>query len=84
MNTEKEMKLLYKKLDSLFKMDTNQVALMTYGNFEKYIRPQNITIVDFNIEFDCMVQQLSEHQIKLSDAVLAYTALKNTNLEEDK
>ena len=36
---EEEMKLLYEKLDSQFKIDTNQVAFMVYGNFEKYIRP---------------------------------------------
>lgn len=49
----------------------------------KMYRPQNIIITDFIIEFDDMVQQLSECDIKLLNAVLAYRALKSTNLGED-
>lgn len=44
---------------------------MAYKNFEKYTRPQNTTIANFNIEFDCKVQQVGEHEINLPDAVLA-------------
>lgn len=45
---------------------------------------ENITIVDFIIEFDHMFQQLSEHDIKLLEAGLAYRPLKSANLEEEK
>ena len=71
MITEEGMKLLCEKLISLFKVDTNQVALFAYKNFKKYTRPQNITIANFNIEFDQMVQQFSELEIRLPDAVLS-------------
>lgn len=38
LNAEEGIKIFHEKLDSLFKMDTNQAALIAYGNFEKYTR----------------------------------------------
>ena len=64
------MKLLYEKSNFLFKVDTNQANFMVYRNSEKYIRPHIVTIVDFNIKFDHMIQQVNGHGIKLPDAVL--------------
>ena len=82
LNTKEGLKLLYEKLDSLFEVDKHQAALMAYGDFEKYTRPSSMTIADFNVEFDRMVQQLKDHEIKLPKAVLAYRVLKSANLGE--
>ena len=77
------MTLLYEKLDSLFLVDQNQAALQLYAKFEKYLRPVNASMFDFQIEFDRMVEQLKEYKISLPDAVLAYRALKSANISEE-
>ena len=82
LNMVEGLKLSYEKLDSLFKMDTNQVVLMEYRNFENYTRPQNVTIANFNVEFNHMIQQLCELDNKLPDAIVAYKALKSAILEK--
>ena len=64
------MKLLYEKLDLLFKVNTNQAALMVYIIFLKDSRPQNVTIAGFNIEFDQMLQQSREHETKLLEKTM--------------
>lgn len=40
--TKKRMKSLYKKLDSLFEVDSNQVALMAYGHSD--VQTDNVLI----------------------------------------
>ena len=77
------MTKLYDKLDQLFKVDANQAALRAYERFEKYVRPEDSSIADFQIEFDRLVQQLKEHKITLPDPVLAYRALKSASLSEE-
>ena len=83
LNTDTGMDALYAKLDSIFKVDSAQAALTAYADFEKYSRPSSMSITDFNVEFDSMVQKLREHDIKLPDAVLAHRALKSANLREE-
>lgn len=65
------MELLYEKLNSLFKVDTNHVVLVAYRHFKMYTRPQDMTIANFNIKFDCKVQQFGGYEINLPDAALA-------------
>ena len=83
LNTDTGMDALYAKLDSIFKVDSAQAALTAYADFEKYSRRSSMSIADFNVEFDSMVQKLKEHDKKLPDAVLAHRALKSANLSEE-
>ena len=83
LNKADGMKKLYDKLDGLYKEDANQAALASYETFEKYSRPSEMTIADYLIEFDRMNAQLSVHNIKLPEPVLAYRALKSANLTND-
>ena len=71
---------LYSKLDELFAEDKGQATLNAYENFEKYKRPPDMSISDFRVEFDRLVEQLKSYNIELPEAVLAYRALKSANL----
>ena len=77
------LSLLYGKLDGLFKEDVSQATLNAYERFEKYKRPAEMSISDFRVEFDRLVQQLKSYKIELPEAVLAYRALKSANLSID-
>ena len=49
LNKDGGMNVLYGKLDKLFKIDSNQAALKAYGDFEKYVRPKDISISNLQI-----------------------------------
>lgn len=53
LKVDKVLTNLYAKLDSLFK-DSNQVALIAYDMFERYVRPSDMPVVDDFIQFERM------------------------------
>ena len=83
LNVEAGLTLLYAKLDSLFKTDSDQAAFAAYENFEKFSRSDNMSMSDYKVEFDRLVQQLKHHKMELPEPVLAYRALKSANLSEN-
>ena len=74
---------MYTKLDTLYKEDETQAALICYDKFERYSRPQEMTINNYLIEFERMVAQLKIHKIVLPEPVLAYRALRSANLSDE-
>ena len=83
LNADDGMTKLYAKLDSLFAMDKDQAALNAYERFEQYIRPTEVSMADYKVEFDRMVEQLKNHKIELPEPVLAYRALRSANLSSE-
>ena len=83
LNTDDGLNHLYEKLDTLFKTDEDQAALNAYEKFEKYMRSNSMSMTDYRIEFDRLVQQLKSHKIDLPEPVLAYRALKSSNISAD-
>ena len=83
LNADDGMQVLYDKLDKLYLLDEDQLALKSYENFEKFVRPSSMTIGDFSVEFARMVHQLKDYKIILPDPVLAYRTLKSANIGED-
>ena len=83
LSSDDGMTKLYEKLDSLFKVDKDQAALDAYEKFEKYTRIEKMSMTDYRVEFDRLVQQLKVHSIELPEPVLAYRALKSANLSPE-
>ena len=83
LNEDNGMTLMYEKLDTLFKEDTNQSAFIAYETFERYQRPSDMSVCDYLIEFDRLTAKLTDHSIKLPEPVLAYRALKSANLTQE-
>ena len=83
LNTDDGLAKFYLKLDEFFKEDSNQAALVAYDNFEKYIRPPDMSITDYLNEFDRMTAKLKVYKITLPEPVLAYRALQSANLSDE-
>ena len=83
LNVENGLVKLYEKLDKLFKVDEDIAAFNAYEKFEKFIRPSEMSMTDYRVEFDRLVEQLKSHSIELPDPFLAYRALKNANLSPE-
>ena len=86
LNTDNGMKLLYDKLDELYKGDENREAFFTFETFETYKRPKEMSIGDYLIAFNRLVAKLKDNAIELPEPVLAYRVLKSAGLnpEEEK
>ena len=80
LNSEDGMKKLYEKLDTLFLEDINQSAFRVYKTFENYQRPPGMSLEDFLIKFGQLVTKLKDFNILLTEPVLAFRALKSTNI----
>lgn len=61
---------LYAKLDSLYKEDSNQVALIAYDMFERYVRPFDMPVVDDFIQFERMTVKLKNQKLSLTESAL--------------
>ena len=77
------MKKLYEKLDTLFLEDINQSAFQAYETFENFQRPPGMSLEDFLIEFGWHVTKLKVFNILLPEPVLAFRALKSSNITPD-
>ena len=83
LNKDDGLTKMYVKLDTLYKEDEAQAALISYDKFERFSCPSEMTINDYLIEFERMVAQLKVYNIVLPEPVLAYRALKSANLTEE-
>ena len=83
LNENDGMTKLYEKLDTLFKEDSDQSALLAYEAFEKYQKPEGLSVCDYLIEFDCLVAKLKDFKITVPEPILAYRVLKSANLKPE-
>ena len=83
LNKDDGLDKMFEKLDTLYKEDENEAALISYDKFEWYSRPSEMTINDYLIEFERMVAQLKIYKIVLPEPVLAYRVLRSANLTEE-
>jgi hypothetical protein len=80
LNADDGMKVLIGKLDTLFQEDKNQAALMAYDKFEQYMRPDDLSVKEYLVEFKRLTIKLKDYNITLPEPVLAYRALRSANL----
>ena len=71
-----------KKLDSIFERDAIQVAYECYDQFERYRRPENMSMSEYINEFDRLHNKTEAHGSSMSENILAYCLLKLANLSQ--
>ena len=82
LNADDGVVKLIETLDGLFKKDTLQLAFTTYDNFERFRKPDEMSIKDYIIEFERLHAKTKQHGMELPDGILAYKLLLNANLPE--
>ena len=73
---------IIEKLDSLFLKDKTQSAFEAYDAFEKFRRPHDMSINDYIIEFERLMEKTKTYKTTMSTDILAYRLLKSANLTE--
>ena len=71
------------KLDTLWKEDANLVAFNAYERFEKFTRPDHMSVNDYMVTFERLNNKIIAADIKLPEGVLAYRLLKSAGLTEE-
>ena len=73
---------LLKTLDVLYLRDECTLAYEAYEAFEKYLRPEDLSITDYIIQFEGLYNKAKSFKMEIHDGVLAYQFLNNANLNE--
>ena len=78
------LKSLIKKLDLIYKVDDETKQYLLFGEFQNLKRTADMSISDYTMKFDRMMNKLETAKVVLPQPVLAYTYLENSNISEDK
>ena len=71
-----------KALNKLYLKDKLQMAYKTYDAFEKFCRPEKMSIKEYINEFECFLNKTKKYGSSMSSDILAYRLLKSANLED--
>ena len=75
------VKLILQKLDSLFLKDVN---ILKYQAWRKFIRPSNMNMSDYTIEFNKLYTLCKSNGLALPSGVLAIQYLDSANLSDSQ
>ena len=75
---------LITQLDGLFLKDENQRTYVAYAEFEKYKRPQEMSIDNYINDFERLYNKVKAFKIELPDQVPAYRLLESAHLSSSK
>ena len=71
-------------LDKIYQEDSAQLSYRVYSKFEKYSRPESMSLHSYISEFEKLLADLKKQKITLPEEVLAYRFLNSANLPAEK
>ena len=83
LKAENGVEHLVNALDELYLIDETCSAYEAYEVFEKFIRPFNMSISDFIIQFERLYNKAKSYNMEIHEGVLAYRMLNSANLSEN-
>ena len=72
------------QLDKIYQEDAAQLSYRVYSKFEKYSRPDSMSLQSYISEFEKLLADLKKQKITLPEEVLAYRFLNSANLPAEK
>lgn len=82
LNSDDGVDKLLEKLDQLFKKDTIDSAYEAYKNFDAFYQGESVPMTDYIAQFEILYRKMEKYEMKLPDAILAFTLLEKANLEK--
>ena len=73
---------IVKALNKLYLKDKLQMAYETYNVFERFCRPEKMSIKEYIYEFECLLNKTKKHGSFMFFDILAYRLLKSANVED--
>ena len=75
---------IVKPLNKLYLKDKLQMAYETCYAFEKFSRPEKMSIKEYINAFECLLNKTKKYVFSMSSDILAYRLLKSANLEDNQ
>lgn len=82
LDSDTGLNVLLGKLDELFLKDEDNAAFEAYDTFERYERPNGMSVFEYINTFERLYQKAKHFKLELSDGVLAYRLLRSANLSD--
>lgn len=82
LSSEDGVNELLKTLDVLYLKDECTLAYEAYDLFEKFIRPEDMNMIEYIIQFERLYNKAKSFKMEIHDGVLAYRLLNNANLSD--
>ena len=82
LKTETGLKHVTECLDKLYLKDETCSAYEAYEEFEKFVKPSNMSISDYIIRFEQLYSKAVSHKMEILDGVRAYRLLNGAGLSE--
>ena len=82
MTAETVVNKLLQVLDELYLKDEVSLSYEAYEDFKKFIRPTSMTINDYIVHFERLLNKAKRYKMEIHDGVLAYRLLNNANISE--
>ena len=73
---------IVKALNKLYLKDELQMAYQTHDAFEKFCRPEKMSIKEYINELECLLNKTKKYGSSMSSDIVAYRLLKSANLED--
>ena len=83
-NTEDSLKPLLEKLDLVFKSRKNNDAYDAYSKFISFQKDQNVSMIDYIVEYKDLYHRMTQHEMVLPESVLVFKLLDGANLKDDE
>ena len=80
LNRDDGLDTLISALDSLFKKETVDLTYEAYTNFDKYRKTQEVSMIDFILEYECRYNQCKKYEMTLPEAVFSFRLSDSANL----
>ena len=71
-------------LDQMYLKHQSTQTYKAYERFEKFMRPHNMTIADYVIEFEQLYFKAKSFKMETLDGALAYRSLNSANLSREQ
>ena len=82
LNSDNGVKNITACLDRLYLKDKTQTAYEAYDSFERFRRPDDLTISDCINEFERLLNKIKRYGSDMSTDILGYRLLRSANLSE--
>ena len=84
MTKENGLNLVLAELDKFFLKDKDRSAFLAYDKFNQFRRPEGMSIKEFLIKFELLLNTCTTHEVDIPDKIAAYQMLQSVNISQNK
>ena len=84
MQKDEGLNLVLAELDKFFLKDKDRAAFLAYDKFNAFRRPDGMSIKEFLMKFELLLNTCATHGIVIADKIVAHQMLQSANISQGK